>query len=60
MHDVSPLSLLRPYVPFAYSPDVAAGLVSGLGRQVKGITGRVIRDVVQTDAAINPGNSGKQ
>mmetsp|Transcript_2593 Transcript_2593/g.7351 ORF Transcript_2593/g.7351 Transcript_2593/m.7351 type:complete len:216 (-) Transcript_2593:8-655(-) len=44
--------------PFGLDQTLTAGLVSGLGRQVKGVTGNTIRDVVQTDAAINPGNSG--
>ncbi|KAK9810085.1 hypothetical protein WJX72_004555 [[Myrmecia] bisecta] len=44
--------------PFGLDQSMAAGIVSGLGREVRGITGRTIRDVVQTDAAINPGNSG--
>lgn len=44
--------------PFGLDQTLTSGLVSGLGRQVKGITGRPIRDVIQTDAAINPGNSG--
>ena len=34
------------------------GIISGLGREILGIGGRPIRDVIQTDAAINPGNSG--
>ena len=39
--------------PFALDQSLTAGIVSGLGREIQGVTGRTIRDVVQTDAAIS-------
>ncbi len=44
--------------PFGLDQTLTVGVISGLGREIQAINGRVIRDVIQTDAAINPGNSG--
>src|SRR2546430_729320 len=44
--------------PFGLDQSLTKGIISALGREIESVTRRPIQNVIQTDAAVNPGNSG--